>query len=355
MNDIGFLLGGIGLLLAFLVWAIVRTRRKIRGGMARMQAMTLYRAPARISLKRAEPFKWTKGQRAGQRVEAFRALGFADVCGFSLSRDVAARIFLLRHPVTGLLGIVQERDPAGTWSDVAFFQSESSQPIYASSVLKKEHFFLFPGDPKIHLPDAPEAELVAAVSKAMEPGATSVSVTAENAAAMLEEAYATAADARLLRPLEDFELRRLLKEKNAPGGDEEMSDAVFQRIKEEIPSVIAGELRLACREQFLREGKISAREWQQAKERLLVVHDRTPLHELGKRLVDRRVYSLPEFCLPELRKRLDASAKIPGTPRAKFAALNAALRTWDRYKKLGEVSRPVSADIYCAPLPRQST
>ena len=355
MNEIGFLLGGIGLLLAFLAWAIVRARRKIRDGMVRMQAMTLYHAPTRISLKRVEPFKWNKGPRAEQRVAAFRVLGFADVCGFTLSHEASARTFLLRHPVTGLLGIVQERDPAGTWSDVAFFQSEGGQPIYASNVLKKEHFFLFPGDPKIHLPDASEAELVASVSKAMEAGATSVSVTVENAAALLEEAYAEAADERLLRPLEDFELRRLLKEKNVSCDDKEMSDAAFQRIKQEMPSVIAGELRLACREQFLREGKISAREWQQAKERLLVVHDRTPLHELGKRLVDRTVYLLPEFCLPELRKRLDASAKMPGTPRAKFAALNAALPTWDRYKKLGEVSRPVPADIYGAPLPRRST
>jgi len=354
MNQIGFLLGGIGLLCAFLAWAFVRARRKIRDGMARMQAVTIFRAPARISLKRTEPFKWNKGQRAEQRVAAFRALGLVDVCGFTVSREATSRMFLLRHPVTGLLGIVQERDPAGTWSDVAFFQSGSSQPIYASNVLKKEHFFLFPGDPKIHLPDVTEAELVTSVWKAIEPGATSANVAAENAAAMLEEAYAAAADARLLRPLEDFELRRLLKEKKMSCEDEEVSDVVFQRIKAEIPSVIGGELRLACRDQFLREGGISAREWQQAKERLLIVHDRTPLHELGKR-VDRVMLSLPEFCRPEMRKRLDASAKTSGPPRAIFAELNAALPTWERYKKLGEVSRPVPADIYCAPLLQQST
>jgi len=88
---------------------------------------------------------------------------------------------------------------------------------------------------------------------------------------------------------------------------------------------------------------------------LLVVHDRTPLHEMGRTLVDRTLYEVPEFYLPEIRKRLDASAKMPGTPRAKFAVLNAGLPAWERYKKLGEVSRPVPADIYYAPQQRQST
>lgn len=356
MKEIAFLLGGIGVLSAFLVWALLRGRRKLARGIARMAVVDLFHAPARISLKRLDSFKWNKGARAEQRAAAFRALGFEDLCGFSLARDSTARMLVLRHTVNGLLGIVQERDPAGTWSDVAFFESETSPPIYASNVLKKEHFYLFPGNPKIYLPDAPEADLVSAVSKAADRGARALNVTAENVAAVLEEAYAAAADARLLQPLEDFELRRMLREKKSScEEDGEISDKAFQHIKAEIPSVIATELRLACRDQFLREAQISAREWQQARERLLVVHDRTPAHELGKRVMDRRMFDAPEFLLPELRKLLVASAKQPGAPRAKFAELNASLPPWQRYKKLGEVSRPVPADIYCAPIPRQST
>lgn len=348
MTVIAVLLGAIGLVVAFLVWMFFQVRQKMRRSFARMEALAIFRAPGRINLKRLEPFKWNKAERAEQRVAAFRALGFADVCGFTLSGGSTARMFLLQHPATGLLGIVQEREPAGTWSDAAFFAGSTSQPIYASSVLNKAHFFLFPGDPKIHLPAAPEAELVTAVGKAVENGARAVLLTAENAAALIEEAYAVAVDARLLEPLEDYELRRLLKERRSECAGE-LSDEEFQRIKEQLPYAIANQLRITCRDQFLREGTISAREWQLAKSQLFVVHDRTPLHEIGARL-DEVV-----FCLPELKKRLDASASKPGTPRAKFAELNAALPPWDRYKKLGEVSRPVPADIYCAPIQHQST
>jgi hypothetical protein len=191
--------------------------------------------------------------------------------------------------------------------------------------------------------------LVAAVEKAVPGGARAVQLTLDNAAQLIEEAYAAAVDARLLEPLADYEIRRLLKEQCASDDDDEQDDAALQRLKEQIPLVIANELRLACRDQFLRQGNISAREWQQAKDHLLVIHDQTPLHELGRRMDN------GAFCVPELKPRLQASAKKPGTPRVKFAELNAALPPWERYRKLGEVARPVAADIYCAPAQRQST
>jgi hypothetical protein len=174
MKLIPFLLGAIALVLAFLAGMFFCVRRKMRRNFARMEATTIFRAPGRINLKRLEPFKWDKVERAEQRIAAFRALGFAEVCGFTLGGMPTSRLFLLQHPVTGQIGIVQERDSVGTWSDAAFFDGDTSQPIYVSSVLNKAHFFLFPGDPKIHLPAATEAELLAAVGKAVANGTRSV-------------------------------------------------------------------------------------------------------------------------------------------------------------------------------------
>jgi hypothetical protein len=349
MEIIAYLLGAIGVVAALLAWAYLHVRGKMRSSFAYTQATSIFRAPGRISLKQLTPFKWNKAERAEQRVRAFQVMGFEPLGGFRLAGEASARLLVMQHPGSGQIGMVQERDSAGTWSDVAFFQAGSSHPIYASNALKKAHFFLSPGDPKIHLPDAAEAELVAAVQKAVPVGARAVRLTLDNAAQLIEEAYAVAVDARLLEPLADFEIRRLLKEQRASCDDDEMDEAELQRIKEQIPLVIANELRRACRDEFLRQGNISAREWQQARDQLLVVHDQTPLHELGNRLDD------VAFCLPELKPRLLASAKQPGLPRVKFAELNASLPPWERYRKLGEVTRPVSADIYCAPAQRQST
>jgi hypothetical protein len=342
MRGLVCLLGAIGLIAAFLTWAFFHLRFRMRRSVARSSADNLFNAPSRISLKRLEPFAWTKAARAEPRVDAFRALGFTEVCGFAAGGDIPARLYLLRHPGTGLLGLVQERGPAGTWSDAAFFPESAPYPIWASSVLNRTGFFLCPGDPKVHLPDASEAELVRTVEKAIETGSRPVRVTPENAKELMEESYATAADARLLHPPEDAELRRLLKEKCAACTDEELSDAEFQRIKQQLPFGIGNALRRACRDQFLRDGTVTAQEWQRAKPQLLVVHDRTPLHVLAERGSDLA------YCVPGLKQRLLASARDAGLPRPKFAALNGALPSWERYRKLGEVTRPVPADIYCA-------
>lgn len=60
-------------------------------------------------------------------------------------------------------------------------------------------------------------------------------------------------------------------------------------------------------------------------------------------------------CTPGLRKRVKALARRPDTPRSAFAQFNASLPPWERYSKLGEVQRPVPADIYAAPMERPST
>lgn len=122
------------MLAALLAWAVLNVRNRIRIGLARVQAASIFMAPGRISLKHLAPFKWTKGERAAQRVEAFHALGFTDLGGYALSESPDTRLFLLQHLATGQLGIVMERDAVGTWSDVALFEQEGHPPIYASSV-----------------------------------------------------------------------------------------------------------------------------------------------------------------------------------------------------------------------------
>jgi hypothetical protein len=111
---------------------------------------------------------------------------------------------------------------------------------------------------------------------------------------------------------------------------------------------VANELRLVCAAQFLRETALPASQWEQARGRILVVHERTRLRELTRR----RIYGayLTEAIKPRLRRH-DGSRP----PRQSFAEFNAELPAWERYKRLGEVTRPVPADIYRAPIPRKTT
>src|SRR6185295_8006181 len=115
-------------------------------------AAGINRFPGRLRLRKLEPFSWAKGGRAAHRVTEFEVAGFVGLAGFEVDELPGARMFALRHPVSGLIGVVNESGEPGTWSDVILFPEDGSQPALASSILKRSHFQFLPGDPKIHKP-----------------------------------------------------------------------------------------------------------------------------------------------------------------------------------------------------------
>ena len=220
--------------------------------------------------------------------------------------------------------------------------------------MKRKHFYLAAGGPDIYLPAESEVKVVEAVRKAAGNGGRRYELSTDAVIAAIEDAYAESADAYLLRPIEEAELRRELK--SSAGDDEtELDEQLLGRVQAQLPRVVADKLREACRAQFVRETKLSAREWQAARGRLLVLHDRTPLTELAARKIRGLPHANAAYRTAAIRKRLKQSKPANLSPRAKFAELNQTLPSWERYTKLGEVSRPIPADIYCAPVERPTT
>lgn len=345
--DLIFWLVSLGALAIILVGLVIawfyffRIKRWYLYGLA----ADLNKFPGRLSVRLMSPFAWRKPVRSDQRVAAWKALGFVELGGFTVEEIPNARLFALQHPETGAIGIVHERDEPGTWSDALFFLPGEGNSILASSILKSSHFRFLPGDPKIHKPDATEQELLTAVHAAAGKAVSGQAVAAETFGPLMEQAYANAIDARLLESLDDNEIRRLLKDSGQVCGGG-ISDREFARLKKLLPLALANELRLVCATQFMKETRMPASDWQHARERLLVIHDRTPLSGL----VERPVYGA--FCTEALKSHLARTKRESGTPREAFARLNATLSASERYKKIGEVTRPIAADIYRAPIER---
>src|SRR4051794_38404487 len=224
----------LGLLLWVGFWLRARWRRKV----AYYRAAAIHKFPQRLRLKQLEPFAWRKLSRGPQRADAFKALGFEELGGFSVDELPRARLFVLQHPDSGLLGIVNEHEQLGTWSDVLRFVPGETQPILASSILRNCHFFLLPGSPKIHKHRATEQELAELTKTAPGSHAATLKVTAGEFARRYEEAFAEAVDRRLLEPLPDGEFRRLLREQCQPCCDEQLTDAEFERIKRAYPCAV---------------------------------------------------------------------------------------------------------------------
>jgi hypothetical protein len=308
-------------------------------------AASLNRFPGRLRLKKQESVVWQKVGRAQARIAEFQAAGFEALGGFSIDELPNARLFVLRHPETGMIGVVNETVELGTWSDVLWPPADGTQPALATGISKPTRLRFLPGAPKIHKPDATVLELVKAIQSAVGTNWQACSLTADEFAGYFERAFADATDTRLLNSLDDHEIRRFLKANGQVcGGD--ISEKEFAGIKTLLPLAVENELRLTCGSQFLRETTLSAAEWQRATQRLVVIHERTPIRRLAGKLI----YGV--FLTAEMKRRL-RKAKSTGDSRADFARFNEQLPAWVRYKKLGEVNRPVMADIYRAPIERE--
>lgn len=298
-------------------------------------------APGRITLQRLAKSDPLANGRVEKRAEAFRELGFENIATYSLSELSGAKLHVLSQPASGLVALVHEHSCVGTWSDVMRFSSAAEPPILASNILKYAHFQCLPGDPKWHHPDASEAELVRVLQSMRTHTGAAQTIDAQSFPRLCERAYAEAADERFRNLPTENEIRRLIKDVSP---EAELSDADIAALHRLLPEWIANDQRVSCLRDFVNEGGISAREWQQARERILVVHDHTRLPSLNSRLI------CGAFRTEELKRRLK-KARAHSTPREEFAELNAALPASERYKKIGSVHKPVPADIYRAPLP----
>jgi hypothetical protein len=306
-------------------------------------AASILPAPARLQLIPSSSDRSRKEERVAQRQAALRELGFADLGVLDVTNVPGLRLFVLHHPPTGMVAMVEERDCTGTWSDVMQFDPAGEEVILASNAHRHFHFYFLPGERRMHKPDAPERELVEAVLGAERPPSNPPLLTLEQFIPLLERAYARRMDSLLLDGFEDADIRRLLRDAgNAP--EEALSPGELAEIKRSLQELADNALRAACASEFARSNALPAAEWHRSRERLLVVHDRTPLPLLKRRFI------LEAFLTDALKRSLPRTSGGKLSPRDAFAKLNASLPSAHRYKRLGQVNSPVAADIYRAPL-----
>lgn len=320
-------------------------RAKIKRLCALGWAASILPAPARLQLVTVPDAHSRKEQRVTQRQAALRELGFQELGALDVANVPGLRLFILHHPANGLAAMIEERDCTGTWTDVLRFEEGGSDLFLASNAHRRFHFHFLPGERKTHLADAPERDLVhAALASGPTPAAPSP-LTLEDFSRLLERAYARHMDALLIDGLDDAQIRRLLRDAHC--GDEpfeELSDRDFAQMKNSLKEAVDNLLRAACAAEFVRTESLPASEWHRSRDRLLVIHDRTPLLSLASRLASEA------FLTDALKENLSKTSRKNNEPREAFARLNNALPLAQRYHKLGHVTAPVAADIYRAPL-----
>jgi hypothetical protein len=316
-------------------------RTKFKRGHLLGLASMIFPTPGRISLEPLPSCTAHPNARAEKRITAFHDLGFVRLATYRLSECDETRLHALAHPASGFVALVHEHPSIGTWSDVMRFSAAGESPVLVSNVLKHVYFRCLPGDPKFHHAGVPEAELVRIAESLRAHTGAAQFVDANTFPCLCESAYAEAADRQFHEWPSENELRRLIKDVSP---ECELGDRDITALRKLLPEWVANDWRTSCVHEFLHSGSVSAREWEQARDRLLVIHDHTPLRALGWGTCS------DGFLTPEMRKCL-RRARARMSCREEFARLNAELPASMRYKKMGSVAKPVPADIYRAPLP----
>lgn len=293
--------------------------------------------PMRISLRPARGTGAVSKDMEQGRAE-LAAAGFVPAGRFEVPEIASMDIEAFVHASGETCAVLYEHPEAGFSGDVVWFAADADLSITVTSATMGGELLVPPWARRVRMPKAPVAELAARMASEAKPCAAR-RVSAENFVPLFEESYAREMDFHALRggPQED-EIRRC-----AESAKLRLSRKEFAAAVEVIRKQWAGQLAIGAQEEFARIAR--QRGESPDPERLTAVHDRLTGEEVLEilRAAGVDVASLPQG---------DAGR----TPRAAVAKwLPSAAE--GRVQRLGEVARPLPADIYAitpAPEPEEA-
>jgi hypothetical protein len=152
---------------------------------------------------------------------------------------------------------------------------------------------------------------------------------------VFEKAYADEMDWRNSRGgVTEEEIRAIAKLSGKPY-DENVIQATRRMAEEHAMT----QLDEALRERFLKQTSMAASDWEDVRDRVVVIHDRMTPSYFSMMLSN----LLEEETFPELDGSPEAA------PRKVFAELNSSLADDRKFKKLGSIREPLEADVYASP------
>lgn len=313
--------------------------------------------PMRLTFSRDNELMWADEEALKRDTAFLLAEGFEQVGDFQAAETpVSMRGFV--HPQQRIWAAIQSVYGMKQWTDLVTRYEDGTTCTFANLADHamdrppwRTAYFL----PGLAIPDLLERCLAdRPTNKAMQP------VSATDFPHIVSEAYAREMDWRMERGgVTEEEIERTLAKDNQTA-----EPRTVQIIQAGWKNAISTFLDDESRNRFLDESGLSARDWEDVRDRVIVIHDRTPAEVLFGALYrdDAEVededspptdlWTGPEIDAEDasprrraLRKRLSVE-----NPRFVFAELNADLPEDRRSRKLGQVALPsVTADLYVLP------
>ena len=336
LQILGGLCLGVILLILLLIGGWWVLKRRIRQAIEGLGDLRYQITPARLHLRRQEQVEWKDPAAVTAIVEALRGEGFQEAGVYVPDEMDYLRIHALAHPAHAAYGVVYEHDKAGVWIDL-WSKYENGDGITYTTAPQGQEIESPPGQAKVYEVGGDPAALFRRLV-AERPTSGLIPTPADGFVQMFERSYAESMDWRNARggPSEE-EIRRVA----IASGEEVTDEMVAECRAQNLEQAIVG-LQEALRERFLDTTTLSAREWEEIEDRLTFVFDlMTPTHIAGLFTEEIEWNDEGEPIFP---------GSVTGRPaRIMFERLNERLPEERRYRKIGELNKPVDTDVYVAP------
>lgn len=334
--------------LAYKLWQIRRTFRNLMASLGEIDVAAV--PPLRVHLRRVGKPDWEDRDRIELLAGPLRAAGFQDVGIFAVEPAPGLEVMALVHPQHEAYAAVyrQESLPGSpqtrVWLDIVSRYADGREVTYSTS----EHVSLLDAPPYKQsqpLPGASAAELLERFLRERPPGARRPA-DAASFVECFESAWARECDWRAERGgLTEEEIRRL---GSRDGG--EASEEAISRVRMQWQVAINGHYQDQLQDAFLASGKVSAREWERYRDRIVFIHDRLSWDEVV-RLASLGFGVDPDDEEDRGHPRWKEAERLAAgfAPREAFARMNELLDAPARFERIGQMTEPIAADAYLMP------
>ncbi len=338
----------MGLFLQILGWAFVLiivalavswylVRRKLARFLSDLDALTTESGvPSSLTLVPTEKPAFAHADRVGEAITSLVDRGFTRAGAFQIQEMPGLLLCGLVHVEDRILAVVYDNQQMGVWVDVACEQT-SGEEITVSNAPSGGELDSRPGTRKIFDREKKPLELLETLRAERGQGPF-VEYSPDDFATRFEEAYAREMEWRIRRGgVSVDEVRRVAEgmEESFSLEQIEMAHRV-QRVQD------ARKLYEECLEAFAKQSSMDAREWEELREEMVVLHElMTPEDVVA---ACESLHDLDDDDLPLLEE----------LERARQSAMDAfewfrdQLPEERRCRRLGEVSKPVVARFYVA-------
>jgi hypothetical protein len=353
-----FLVALVLFVLALLLWLRFKLK-SIMKSVGELASMGMIVPPFRVHLEKVDDADWRSQEEVDAITRDLKEAGFQRAGDFHTDEIPGLAMRALVHTDHRIDALIYDHPQAGVWLDLVSRYPDGRNCTFATAPPSG-----LSNPPYLKIENHPGAEPQELLQHclATRPSETLLPNPPESFRERFEAAYALEMDWRGEHGgPSDQEIRAI-----AVKSGQEPTDEMVSSVRDMWTSQYRFHLDEQLREAFLEQGGLSAKRWEEVRDRLLFIHDRLTETDLMNSVEQALMLELNdsrptpdedgeddedenyEQALEARRAEVKQNARGLA-PRQAFAKMNAAVSPSFRCERIGEIQAPIAADVYLQP------